>query len=56
MAFQATMQDAAFLRDATKAGLEVNWSGHVKVEDILKQLFSSPPAVVERMRKTLDLR
>ncbi len=53
-AFAATMQDAALLKDAEAANMEVNLVPAEEVDTLLKDAANSPAAVLERVKKTLD--
>ena len=53
-AFAATMQDAALLKDAETANMEVNLVPAAEVDKLLQDAAASPPAVLERVKKTLD--
>jgi tripartite-type tricarboxylate transporter receptor subunit TctC len=49
-AFERTLKDPEFLAETDKMGLEVNWRSGEEVERIVKQIYASPPDVVERAK------
>jgi tripartite-type tricarboxylate transporter receptor subunit TctC len=46
--FMATMQDAAFLADAEKIGIEISPVDGEKFETLVKRVAASPPAIIEK--------
>jgi tripartite-type tricarboxylate transporter receptor subunit TctC len=50
-AFAQTLQDPAFLAEATKLGLEVNLVGGAEVQRIVDSLYDTPPDVLARIRR-----
>ncbi|MEA2987004.1 MAG: hypothetical protein QOD94_3258 [Alphaproteobacteria bacterium] len=50
-AFDATMKDPAFLADAEKARLEVEPVGGAQMEKMIKAVFETPKALIERAGK-----
>ena len=52
--FAATMRDAALLKDAETAHMDVSLVTAEEVDALLKDAAGSPPEVLERVRKTLD--
>jgi tripartite-type tricarboxylate transporter receptor subunit TctC len=48
--FIATMQDAEFLADAKARGLDIDPAGGEEIQRLVEQLYTTPPAVVERLR------
>jgi hypothetical protein len=52
-AFAATMQDARYLSDAKKVGLDTNWIGGRELTDMVRQVDATPQAVVDRLRELL---
>jgi len=46
-AFDATMQDPAFLADAKKQDLEVRPVSGVEADALVKQIYATPPAIVK---------
>ena len=52
-AFMATMADPEFLADAAKTKLEIHPKDGATVAALVKSMYSSPPELVERMRKAL---
>ena len=48
-AFDATMKDPEFLRDAQKSGLEVSPLGGKAIEALMRQIDQTPQAVVDRL-------
>ena len=54
-AFDDTMRDPAFLAEMQKAKLEINPVSGEEVEALVKRLFRTPPAVVERAKEILPV-
>ena len=52
-AFAATMQDAQYLSDAKKVGLDTNWIGGRELTDMVRQVEATPQPVVDRLRELL---
>lgn len=52
-AFDATMNDPAFLAEATRAKLEINPMKGEDVQALVKQLYETPPEVVAKVSKIL---
>jgi tripartite-type tricarboxylate transporter receptor subunit TctC len=52
-AFAATMQDAQYLSDAKKVGLDTNWIGGRELTDMVRQIEATPQPVVDRLRELL---
>ena len=52
-AFAATMQDAQYLSDAKKVGLDTNWIGGRELTDMARQVDATPQPVVDRLRELL---
>ncbi|MDB5641298.1 MAG: efflux transporter protein [Hyphomicrobiales bacterium] len=52
-AFDATMQDKAFLADAKRIGLEINPVSGPEIAQLIAEIQSAPEAVVLRLRKVL---
>jgi tripartite-type tricarboxylate transporter receptor subunit TctC len=52
-AFAATMQDAQYLSDAKKVGLDTNWIGGPELTDMVRQVDATPQPVVDRLRELL---
>jgi tripartite-type tricarboxylate transporter receptor subunit TctC len=52
-AFAATMQDAQYLSDARKVGLDTNWIGGRELTDMVRQVDATPQPVVDRLRDLL---
>jgi len=53
-AFNATMKDPEFLKDAARGNVEVNLVTAEEVEALLRDASALPPAVIERARQVLD--
>lgn len=49
-AFDATMRDEAFLADAARANLEVAPVSGAELQDLLTQIYRTPPSVVTKTR------
>ena len=52
-AFEATMNDAAFLAEAKQLNLEMNPFGSDRLVQIVNQIIDAPPAVVEKAKAVL---
>jgi tripartite-type tricarboxylate transporter receptor subunit TctC len=52
-AFAATMNDAQYLSDARKVGLDTNWIGGRELADLVRQVEATPQPVVDRLRELL---
>jgi tripartite-type tricarboxylate transporter receptor subunit TctC len=52
-AFIATLQDKEFLAEAEKAKLAVNALDGAKVQEVVSNIYASPPAVVERAKELI---
>jgi tripartite-type tricarboxylate transporter receptor subunit TctC len=52
-AFDATMQDAAFLAEAKTQKMEIDPIGGEAINVLLDRVYSSPPAVLERLRELI---
>jgi tripartite-type tricarboxylate transporter receptor subunit TctC len=48
--FAATMKDPAFLEEAQKRGLDIDPTPSEEIETLVRQLYATPPATVERVR------
>lgn len=48
--FMATMNDPAFLADAKQRGLDIEPMEGSEIQALVEQLYTTPPAVVERVR------
>ena len=55
-AFDSTMKDPRFLDDAKKIGLEVNPVTGEQIQQIAKDVYALPPAVVEKAKTYLESR
>ena len=53
-AFNATMTDPEFLKEAARGNVEVNLVTAEEVDALLKEASTLPPAVIERARQVLD--
>lgn len=53
-AFDRTMVDPDFLRDAAKSHSEVNPVSGARVEEIVKDIVGTPPAVVEQANQWMS--
>jgi tripartite-type tricarboxylate transporter receptor subunit TctC len=54
-AFEATMQDEQYLRDARKIGLDTNWLGSRELTAQARQVMDTPQPVVDRLRELLAI-
>jgi tripartite-type tricarboxylate transporter receptor subunit TctC len=52
-AFEATMQDARYLDEAKRIGLDVNWLGAKDMAAQVRQIEETPQPVVDRLRELL---
>jgi tripartite-type tricarboxylate transporter receptor subunit TctC len=52
-AFMKTMKDPEFLAEADKAALNIDPLSGAKVQEVVEQIFSSPPDIIERARKAI---
>lgn len=48
--FMATMKDPTFLADAQQRGLDIDPMDGAEIQALVEQLYTTPPAVVERVR------
>jgi tripartite-type tricarboxylate transporter receptor subunit TctC len=55
-AFKATMEDKEFLADAKKSNLTVEYVSGEEAEKLVKQIYSMPPQVKERLSFTIRKR
>ena len=52
-AFDATMQDPAFLADAEKMRISIAPLSGAKVQDIVEKLYATPKALVDRAKQVI---
>jgi tripartite-type tricarboxylate transporter receptor subunit TctC len=52
-AFEATMKDEAYLEEARRIRLDVNWLGSREMTAQIRQMQETPQAVVDRLRELL---
>jgi tripartite-type tricarboxylate transporter receptor subunit TctC len=52
-AFEATMKDQAYLDDARRIRLDVNWLGNREITEQVRQIQETPQAIVDRLRELL---
>jgi tripartite-type tricarboxylate transporter receptor subunit TctC len=52
-AYMKTMKDPAFLAEARHRKLEISPTSGEEMDDLIKEVMSQPPAVIERMKKLL---
>ena len=52
-AFEATMKDPAYLDDARRIRLDVNWLGSREITEQVRQIQETPQAIVDRLRELL---
>lgn len=55
-AYDATVKDPAFLREGEKRRLDLNPTGHERVEKVIAEVFATPPALVQRMQAILQFK
>ena len=53
-AFDATMKDPEFLKDAARGNVEVNLVTAEEINTLLREAAALPPAVIERARQVLE--
>jgi tripartite-type tricarboxylate transporter receptor subunit TctC len=53
-AFLKTMKDPEFLREATKAGLEVEPTGGAELERLAKDVIAASPKTIQRLKNVLE--
>ena len=53
-AFQKTLADADYVRDADKAGIEIQYTSGDAVQSILERAYSAPPGVVKKAASLLQ--
>jgi len=53
-AFNATMVDPEFLKEAARGNVEVNLVKAEEIDTLLRDAAALPPAVIERARQVLD--
>jgi tripartite-type tricarboxylate transporter receptor subunit TctC len=53
-AFDQTMKDPGFLTDAEKSRIEINPVAGVAIDDLVKDLYRTPPGVVAEARKAVE--
>jgi len=52
-AFLQTMKDPDFLNDAGKANLEIAPASGEEIEQLIQNMFMTPPAVVAKLKEVL---
>jgi tripartite-type tricarboxylate transporter receptor subunit TctC len=52
--FLDTLQDPAFLAEANKRGLDIEPTSGSEIQALVEQLYATPPAIIERVRKIFD--
>jgi len=55
-AFDATLADPAFLEDARRQSLEIGARGGEEMQKIVSNLVETPPDVLERVRRAMELK
>jgi tripartite-type tricarboxylate transporter receptor subunit TctC len=53
-AFDATMRDPAFLEEAKKLELEVAPVRGVEIEQLIKEIYATPPDIVQLAREAMQ--
>jgi tripartite-type tricarboxylate transporter receptor subunit TctC len=53
-AFDQTVKDPEFLADAKRIGLEVNPAGGVELQQLMTEIYASPPDIVERAKRAVE--
>ncbi len=53
-AFDATLADPAFLKDAAQQGLEISPMGGAELEKIIADMLDTPPEVLDRVRQSIE--
>ncbi len=54
-AFEATVNDPGFIEESVKLKLEPELVRHGEVEDLIRRLYSFPPAVIARAREAMQV-
>ncbi|MDP2355164.1 MAG: tripartite tricarboxylate transporter substrate-binding protein [Beijerinckiaceae bacterium] len=54
-AFDATMKDAAFLKDAARLGLDIDPFNGAEMEALIKELDSAPKEIVDRVAEFIEI-
>ncbi len=52
--FDATMGDPDFVRDAAKIGIDVRPKTGAEVQEIVRSVYQTPPAIVDEVKKVLN--
>jgi tripartite-type tricarboxylate transporter receptor subunit TctC len=52
-AFRQTLRDPAFIADAEKKKIEIEYVSDAEIVSVLKRLYDTPPAVVARVKAAL---
>jgi tripartite-type tricarboxylate transporter receptor subunit TctC len=52
-AFEATMQDADYLAEARRIGLDVNWMGGEEMSALIRDISETPQSLIDRLREML---
>ncbi|MFN3892306.1 MAG: Bug family tripartite tricarboxylate transporter substrate binding protein [Beijerinckiaceae bacterium] len=55
-AFDATMKDPAFLKDAERLGLDIDPFTGVEMEALIKEMDAAPRAIVERVAEFIEIK
>jgi len=55
-AFDATLADPAFLKDAAQQGLEIGAMSGAALETIVADMLGAPPAVIDRVRQAVQIK
>ena len=53
-AFEATMKDPEYIAEARKLNLDVDPASGAEIDALLKRIYASPQAVIQRARKAID--
>ena len=48
-AFDATLRDPEFLAEAQKTGLEINPVSGARVQELVEEIYRTPPEVIKKM-------
>ena len=53
-AFTATMQDPAYVAEAKKLGLDTDAGTGEEVQELVRKVYATPPAIVDRLIKAMS--
>jgi len=53
-AFTATMKDQGYIAEAKKLGLDTDFGTGEEVQDLVRKVYATPPAIVQRLVKSMS--